>query len=102
MVYPFKNNPTQKINQIQIIKKKTPKLKLTHLTQIKLTLKLNSNSLHLFNKPPYSAISPLTSCLRFLSLRTSNLCLRTLSEMNIQKQGRSHLGTKGGPGPCRL
>ena len=47
MTYPFKNNPTQKNNPIRIKKKKKrnqPELKLTQPTQIKLTLKLNSNS----------------------------------------------------------
>jgi hypothetical protein len=58
MAYPFKNNLTQKkLTQSKKKKKKPPKLKLTHPTQIKNTLKLNYNSLPLYNKPLYSIIS---------------------------------------------
>jgi hypothetical protein len=35
MAYPFKNNPTQKKLSQSKLKKKPPKLKLTHPTQIK-------------------------------------------------------------------
>jgi hypothetical protein len=41
MAYPFKNNPTKKKKYPIQIKKNPPKLKLTHPTQIKLTLKSN-------------------------------------------------------------
>jgi hypothetical protein len=68
----------KKINPIQI-KKNPPKLKLTHPTQIKLTLKLDSNSLPLYNKSTCSVISLLSLC--FLSL--TSLYLLSLSQLSL-------------------
>ena len=50
-------NP-KKLTQLKK-KKNPPELKLTHPTQIKLTLKLNSNSLPVTNHPTISPLSPL-------------------------------------------
>ena len=95
MVYPFKNNSTQKkINPIQIKKKKKKKKKPTqikinppHPTQIKLTLKLNSNSLPLCNKLPHNVIFLLSLSppppLSHLSLSTFSLVSLSLSFFSV-------------------
>jgi hypothetical protein len=53
MAYSFKNNPTKK-------KKNPPKLKLTHSTQIKLTLKLDSNVIFLLSLLSLLPLFPLS------------------------------------------
>ena len=70
----------KKINPIQINKKKKPtqiKINPPHPTQIKLTLKLNSNSLPLCNKLPHNVIFLLSLSppppLSHLSLSTFSL-----------------------------
>ena len=75
----LKTTQPKKLTQSEIKKKEKPtKLKLTYPTQIKLTLKLNSNSLLLCNKPPYSAIFPLA----YFSLSSHQQPLSSYIEWN--------------------